>query len=145
MASKAHAVNEALALNELISTKLRPLFMKGEVPEKEKEVQDHLERMLISANVIYERERPTVSYGSKSFTPDFSFVELDLALEVKLIKDQNKIATLVDQMNADIPAYQSEFSNILFVIYDLGVIPNEQLFKKPFENLKNVQVLIVKH
>ena len=118
-------------------------------PEKELEVQDAIERLLIgrgyTKGVDYDRETGRVKVSIKEVVPDFIFPRLGLAIEVKLSKEKAKSRSLVDEINADIMAYSKKYSLILFIVYDLSTIRDEIEFKHDLEIADSVQVIIVKH
>lgn len=118
-------------------------------PKDENNVQDAVESLLIgrglSKGIDYDRERGRVKVSIKEVVPDFIFHKLNLALEVKFCKDKSKSKRLVDEINADIRAYSKKFSNLLFLVYDLGIIRDEDEFKKDLDNKENISVIIVKH
>ena len=73
------------------------------------------------------------------------FGRLNLALEVKLCKNKQKIGSLVDEINADIRAYSKKYEKLLFVVYDIGCIQDEDEFKNDLDNQSTIFVEIVKH
>ena len=83
--------------------------------------------------------------SGKESIPDFIFRPLSTALEIKLTKDRSRQRKLIDEINADIAAYATGYSSIIFLVYDLGTIRNEIEFKQGLESSGNVSVLIVKH
>ena len=99
----------------------------------------------LSKGIDYDREKGRVKVSIKEVVPDFIFHKLDLALEVKFCKDESKSKRLVDEINADIKAYSKKFSNLLFLVYDLGIIRDEDEFKRDLDNKENISVIIVKH
>ena len=131
-------------------------FIKGSLrasmfslPEKEKEVQDNIERLLIGKGLIkgidYDRETGKFEFSGKEFIPDFIMPKINLCIEVKLLKD-NKRSRIIDEINADITAYSTKYERVMFVVYDLGVIRDENEFRRDIENSgENIKVLIVKH
>lgn len=131
------------AVLDLVKVMLRPsIFNK---PEQEKEIQNTLEIIFRSRGLDYRREKVKIEYSSKSFVPDFTFESLDLALEVKFCDSEKKEKTIIDEMNADIPAYQTRYRWIIFVVYDLGIIQDEHIFKSSIESNPDVYVHIQKH
>jgi hypothetical protein len=127
----------------LIDNKLRKLVR--EKPLKETIIQDIFENLLIATDIPYERESPSISYSSKKYIPDFSFLQLDLIVEVKLCTEITKEKFLIAQINDDILAYQTKFGNIIFIIYDLGQIRDTSRFSKSFENNDKIIIKIIKH
>jgi len=115
-------------------------------PMEEKEVQDVIEIMLNSRGYVCEREKTRIPYSNKDYIPDFTFKDLDAVLEVKLCKTDKKEKDIIDEINADIPAYTTKFDNVTFLVYDLGIIRDIDSFRKDIEkNNPRIKVLIVKH
>ena len=127
----------------LIENKLRTLIR--EEPNKERVVQDAFENLLISTDIMYERENPSIEYSSKKYIPDFSFNQLDLIVEIKLCTEKTTEKSLISQINDDILAYQTKFGNLIFIIYDKGQIRDANKFSHSFENNDKVIIKIVKH
>lgn len=127
----------------LIDNKLRKLI--HETPTKEKSIQDVFENLLITTDIQYERESPSITYSSKKYIPDFSFGKLDLIVEIKLCTNTTTEKALIPQINDDILAYQTKFGNLIFVIYDIGQIRDAYKFSHSFENNDKVIIKIVKH
>jgi hypothetical protein len=86
-----------------------------------------------------------VKVSIKEYKPDFIFLKLDLALEVKFSKTTAKSKEIVDQINVDITAYGKKYSQLLFVVYDMGTIRDEDEFKTDIDNKDNIQIVIIKH
>jgi len=133
--------NNFIKILKLGETKLRKLIRTE--PKLEKEIQDKYEDLLTGADIDYSREYPHIEYSSKQYIPDFSFIEFDLVVELKLCRGDEK--KLIVQLNDDIAAYKTKFTNIIFIIYDLGSIRDTDLFKSSFEKQENVFVQIIKH
>ena len=132
------------AVYEVIETKLRPM-MRTEKPEKESDVQNALESLLIARSLDYERDKIRIPYSSKSYSPDFTLDSFDLAVEVKLCKEPQDEKRIVGEINEDIPAYSTKYRHIIFVVYDLGIIANVAQFRAGIESNAGVRVLVVKH
>jgi hypothetical protein len=139
----AHESSLLIKILSLIDTKLRKLIRI--MPNKEKEIQDAFENLLVVADIEYEREAPSITYSSKRYIPDFSFTELDLVIEIKLCTSTTTEKALISQINDDILAYQTKFGNIIFIIYDIGQIRDISRFTQSFENNDKVIIKIVKH
>lgn len=127
----------------LIDNKLRKIIR--EIPNKERVIQDAFENLLISSDIPYVREGPSIEYSSKKYIPDFSFEKLDLIVEIKLCTESTKEKSLISQINDDILAYQTRFGNLIFIIYDKGQIRDNSKFCHSFENNDKVIIKIVKH
>ncbi len=117
-------------------------------PKDESIVQERL-RMFLDAKdyqkgIDYEKEMGEVNYGGKGFRPDFIFPKLNVALEVKYIKDRESKRECIESMSADIQPYFKKYDNIVYVVYDLGIISDVEEFKKDFENNEGVKVILIK-
>jgi len=120
-----------------------------ELPTKEIEVQNAIEQLLIgrglNRGVDYDREKGRVKVSAKEVIPDFIFPFYNLALEVKLLNTKEKLGVLIDEINADIQSYCKKYSQVYFIIYDLGIIRDEIEFKNDLDNQSNIFLIIVKH
>ncbi len=134
----------AIDIESAIERALRPSFRDTQ-PKLEKEVQDAIENILNSLGIEFTRERDTTSVGGKYYKPDFVVESLDLAIEVKLAKIGNGVAKIQEDINADISAYRTKWKNLLFVIYDLGVITDPYKFQTDNIKLFGVSVRVIKH
>jgi len=114
-------------------------------PEKEGEVQDAFEDLLIGAGIPYGREVDSIEYSSKTYTPDFSLLKIDLAVEIKLCGRNEREKELPEEINDDILAYQTKYQNLLFIVYDLGFIRDVDRFCGSFEQHENVTIRVIKH
>jgi len=133
--------SDLIKIINLAGNKLRRIIRT--IPQKEKELQDKYEDLLIAADIEYNREFPHIEYSTKQYIPDFSFSKINLAVEIKLCKNNEK--ALIEQINDDILAYKTKFNNLIFVVYDLGQIRDIEIFKKSFEANDDVIIQIIKH
>jgi len=134
--------SDLIKIISLIDNKLRKIIR--EIPTKERTIQDAFENLLISTDILYERENPSIEYSSKKYIPDFSFSQLDLIVEIKLCTKTTSEKSLISQINDDILAYQTKFGNLIFVVYDLGQIRDINKFSHSFENNDKVIIKVVK-
>ncbi len=132
-----------LTILNLAEQKLRKVIR--DKPEKEKQVQDSFENLLIGSDISYGREVDSIEYSSKTYTPDFSLPKIDLAIEVKLCNRNEREKELPEEINDDILAYQTKYTNLLFIVYDLGFIRDIDRFCGSFEEHQNVTVKVIKH
>lgn len=114
-------------------------------PKTEKEIQDGFESLLIGADIPYSRETESIEYSSKTYTPDFTIKKSDLAIEFKLCGKNGREKKIIAEINDDILAYQTKYGNIIFIIYDLGLIRDIDRFVGNFEENQGVIVRVVKH
>lgn len=132
------------SLEKYMFSNLRKSVIKK--PKEEKDVQDVIEIMLKSKRYVFERERTRIHYSNKDYIPDFTFEDLDAVLEVKLCQTDKKEKDIIDEINADIPAYTTKYCNVTFLVYDLGIIRDIDSFREDIEkNNPRIKVLIVKH
>jgi len=138
---------EIIAIRDFLEARLRSAIF--ETPENEKDIQNTIEQLLIGRGMQkgrdYDRERGRVKYSAKESVPDFNMLNVSLAIEVKLIKDTQRIGKIVDEISADIAAYSKEYRESLFVVYDLGYIRDEIEFRQDLEGSPNVSVVVIKH
>ena len=52
---------------------------------------------------------------------------------------------MIAELNDDIVAYKTKYRNLIFVIYDLGVIKDKDEFKTSLELNQDVVIIIIKH
>ena len=113
-------------------------------PDKERQVQDAFESLLIGADIPYGREVDKIEYSSKTYTPDFSLPKISLAVEIKLCSRNEREKEIIAEINDDILAYQTKYPNLLFIVYDLGCIRDVDRFCNSFEEHENVTMRVVK-
>lgn len=135
--------SDILKVISLVERKLRKVVRN--TPQRESQVQDAIENLLVGADVEYSRETDSIEYSSKTYTPDFSLLRLDLALEVKLSGRAGREKEIIAEMNDDILAYKTKYGNILFVVYDVGLIRDVDRFVGQFEQHEGVLVRVIKH
>ncbi|MBP7510825.1 MAG: hypothetical protein KA981_02785 [Bacteroidia bacterium] len=139
--------NKMQELKNFFSSNLRKAIF--EMPTCERDIQDSIEKLLIgkgyNKGIDYGREIVRVSISNKEVIPDFIFMKDNLALEIKFSRDIPKTKLIVDEINADIQSYSKSYTNLLFLIYDIGAIWDEDQFKNDLDNAGNVQLIIVKH
>lgn len=134
-------------ISNFIKSSLRASMFS--LPEKEYEVQDNIERLFIgkglTKGIDYDRESGKFEFSGKEYIPDFILPKLNLCVEVKLLKEGRR-SKVIDEINADITAYSTKYERLLFVVYDLGVIRDENEFRRNIENAgMNIKVIIIKH
>ena len=133
-------------LEYFIQSRLRTVIF--EKPQKEIEVQNAIEALLLgrglSKGTDYDRETGKFEFSGKEYIPDFIVPNLQLCIEVKLLRE-NKKSKVIEEISADITAYSKQYERQLFVVYDLGCIQNEEEFKRDIEKAGNVKVIIIKH
>jgi hypothetical protein len=135
--------SDILKLLSLVERKLRKVLR--EAPERESQVQNAIENLLVGADVDYSRETDSIEYSSKTYTPDFVLSRLDLALEVKLSARAGREKEIIAELNDDILAYKTKYGNILFVVYDVGFIRDVDRFVGQFEQHEGVLMRVIKH
>lgn len=134
-------------LKSFFISNLRRAVLKQ--PENETDIQNVVEQLLIGKNlkkgIDYDREVGRVKVSIKEFKPDFVFLKISLALEIKLSKTKAKSKEIVDEINADISAYSKLYNHLLFLVYDMGSIIDENEFKNGIDNNANIQLIVIKN
>jgi hypothetical protein len=142
-----YAEDETHNLRDFIQANLRRAVFT--TPDKEVEVQNGIEALIVGRGMAkgtdYDRETGRVKASGKESVPDFIFPNLKLCLEVKLSKSADKLRSIVDEINADIRAYGTQYERQLYIVYDLGTVRDESEFKRDLEDAPGVSVLVVKH
>lgn len=141
------AEDETHNLRDFVQANLRRVVFAA--PNKEVEVQNAVETLVVgrgmAKGIDYDRETGRVKTSGKESVPDFIFPRLRLCVEVKLSKSADKLRAIVDEINADIRAYGTQYERQLYIVYDLGMIRDETEFKRDLEVAPGVAVLVVKH
>jgi hypothetical protein len=132
-----------LKIIALIERKLRKAIR--EKPERERQVQDAFETLLVGADIAHERETESIVYSSKTYIPDFTFPPIDLVVELKLCDSRQREKTIIAEINDDILAYRTKYGNLIFAVYDVGFIRDMDRFSQAFEASDGVIVRVVKH
>lgn len=114
-------------------------------PDRERQVQDAFETLLVGADIVHDRETDSIIYSSKTYTPDFSLRAIDLAVEIKLCNRTEREKEMIAEINDDIIAYKTKYRNLVFFVYDLGYIRDIDRFALAFEASEGVIVRVVKH
>lgn len=142
-----YAEDETRNISDFIQSNLRRIIFK--VPEKEIEIQNGIEALFVGRSMAkgtdYDREAGRVKASGKESVPDFIIPGLRLCLEAKLSKSVHELKPMVDEINADIRVYGTQYERQLYVVYDLGAIRDEEEFKRDLETAPGVSVLIIKH
>lgn len=141
-------IDQIVGIADFLEANLRRAVL--ERPEKERDVQDVVEQLLIGRGMDkglhYDRESGRVKVSAKEVVPDFVLLQLNTAIEVKLAKDKARVGPAIDEINADIQAYGKSYDAVVFVIYDTGgSIRDDAEFKRDLEANDGVRVLLVKH
>lgn len=121
-------------------------FMILKTPRNEGEVQDALEILLRIKGYHFDREKVTIPYSTKSFKPDFTSDRHGIAGDVKLCDTVDDERRIINETNADIPAYKLKYPHLIFIVYDLQIIRDVATFCHGIEeNNPDVSVLVIKH
>lgn len=112
-------------------------------PQNEKDVQDILWIMLRSQFERIEREETLPTFGAKAYKPDFGIPDLGCLVEVKFIGEKTKVASIQEEILADIPGYLGEatkYQIIVELVYDYA----QQLrdARRFVEDLKKVDGIV---
>ena len=143
--------NEFNNLLNKIQSKLRNLMI--DKPEKEKDVQDNIERLFISNSmnkgIDYDTETGKFNFSGREYIPDFIIPKYSCCVEVKLIKEKKHLKQMIEEINADITAYSKKYDKLVFIVYDLGCIRDVDEFIRDIELAKEkdkeIKVIVIKH
>jgi hypothetical protein len=139
-------VSELLrAVHQIINNLRKAIRQK---PTKECEVNDALETLLIGAGLEKDflREKVHIPYSSKTYIPDFVFKQISTIIETKFCDKAGREKEIIAEINDDIVAYKTAYSNLIFIVYDTGgVIRNVDEFKDSIEKQEYVLVKVIKH
>lgn len=110
-------------------------------PNCERDVQDYFTIFYDIKGYNFLKEKESVLYFGKNFTPDFTYPILNVAVELKFVNDEEKIQKVREQLSADIAAYSTRWKDILIVVYDKGGnIRNVDRFTKDFHRDGDIRV-----
>jgi hypothetical protein len=127
-----------------IKDNLRATMHKA--PANEIEIQDRFEDILKIKGYAFEREQVSIPYSTKTYYPDFTIESLSVAVDLKFCNSPTDERKIIDEINADIPAYKTRYDNLLFVLYDMSVIRKLKEYASGIEeNNPRVKVIIIKH
>ena len=114
--SASESSNNIVKILSIIENQLRKTIRS--LPASEKEIQDNIENLFFGASLDQEfsREKDVIEYSSKTYIPDFTFSRLDTALEIKFCKATRKVTEIISEINDDIVAYKTKYTNLIFVI-----------------------------
>ena len=90
-------------------------------PTNERDVQDIIWIMLRSHFDRLDREDTLGKFGIKNYRPDFGIPELYTLIEVKFIGQKSDLASIQEEIMADIPPYlsnQTHYRSLIIFIYD---------------------------
>ncbi|OGY28853.1 MAG: hypothetical protein A3F33_01795 [Candidatus Woykebacteria bacterium RIFCSPHIGHO2_12_FULL_43_10] len=113
-------------------------------PSSEKDVQEKLEDLFNAQELTFRREQEHIPYSSKTYIPDFTFDDINCVVEVKFCDSTKREKEMIAEINDDIQPYSTRYKNLIFVIYDMGFIRDEEKFKEDIES-KSVVIEIIKH
>jgi hypothetical protein len=118
-------------------------------PIQEKDIQNAIENLLVGKGmqrgIDYDRETGRVKHAGKESIPDFIFPNEQMVLEVKFCNRQGKLSSLIDEINADIVAYSTAYERVWFLIYDMGIIRDEDEIIQGLQKSEDIKCAIVKH
>lgn len=141
------AETKIVELKDFFDTSLRRAVFR--TPESEKELQDIVEQLLIGRGfrkgLDYDRETGRVKYFGKEFVPDFIFIPANMFIEAKLVKTSDRAKSVIEEINSDILAYRTRYSNGMFIVYDLGMSRDVSEFAHSIEQNMAISVCVVKH
>ena len=119
----------------------------SEKPRNELQVQDILWIMLRSQIDRLDREATLPRFGSKSYRPDFGVPELGIVIEVKFIGEKTRVASIQEQVLADIPGYMNDsgsYRGLVVFVYDAAhKLRDPRKFVEDIRSVKGIVDVIV--
>lgn len=112
-------------------------------PSNEYDVHNVLEIIFKVMDLDFERDKEHIVVATKTKKPDFTFDDLNLAIEVKFCKSNKDEKRIIDELNSIIIPYKQKYSNIVFIIYDQGFIVDEDKIINYFDK-SDIETLIIK-
>ncbi len=149
MAEDAHFL-KPYSVGDLIRTLVR--FREccqfiSEKPSSELQVQDILWIMLRSQIDRLDREATLPRFGSKGYRPDFGVPELSVVIEVKFIGQKTRVASIQEQVLADIPGYiagSGSYKGLVVFVYDAAhKLRDPRKFVEDIRSVKGIVDVIV--
>jgi hypothetical protein len=131
---------------QILQDQTRPPFYNKK-PRDEDELKAVIHAICRCAiDPFVDRERSGARVAGKECKFDFSLFKDRDALEAKLITENHRANTTVAEILEDIEAFRnSQFSNLIFLIYDsIGDISDQAAFKRDLEK-SSIYLVIVKH
>lgn len=139
--------DEVERITNFLSNKLRAVIRNS--PQKEYEIQEAIENLFIGSGMQkgsdYDREAGEIKYSGRKYIPDFVIKSLNMCIEVKLLKEAASRAKSIEEINADITAYSTQYPNILFVVYDVGIVRDVEEYRRDISKNIGVKIIIIKH
>ncbi len=91
------------------------------------------------------RNKPSLTTAIKNFFPDTGIPEARTLIEYKYIKERKQIPERVDEIFADFIGYKnSEWTNIVYVIYETERFVPEEKWRDQLKKLKETEVVVVR-
>jgi hypothetical protein len=134
------ALAGVLKLVNLLKRRL-PRAFRGR-PETELDVRNGFETLLAGAEIAYERKGESIS--NQTCAPDFTFPDLQAALELKLCDRPGREGEIIAEINREISACRARYRQVVFGVYDLGFIREPDRFCGAFAAHEGVWVRVIK-
>jgi hypothetical protein len=121
-----------------------PIAFKTKQPEREDELNDHIDALLRADGSDFRREFPATSFALAKVIPDHEARNADLLVEAKYVRGGTSPSKVSEGIAADITKYQSS-KFILFVIYDpKRGISDDTIFKNDIEDKRDCLVAVIR-
>lgn len=134
------ALAGVLKIVNLLKRRL-PRAFRGR-PETELDVRNGFETLLAGVEIAYERKGESTS--EETCAPDFTFPELQAALELKLCDRPGREEEIVAEINREISDCRARYRQVVFGVYDLGFIREPDRFCGAFDAHEGVWVRVIR-
>ncbi|WXG41967.1 MAG: hypothetical protein WED07_14580 [Candidatus Freyarchaeum deiterrae] len=111
----------------------------------EEDLKDSVRDICLSFDPTLLRDQIIQGYMG-AHNVDFILLGGLLAMEVKLVRNEEDLQVAVPAIISHIPAFSSMYRNVLFLVYDSDeVIKNPEEFKRTIESKsENITILVIK-
>lgn len=121
-----------------------PIYFSSDLPENELQVTRAVKVLLSAAGFEFSDDNLDIHFDRRCFRPDLALHTSEIALQVKLCRSASQVKRILAEIVADIRPCKSEFKDLIFVIYDFGFMPQEDVIKSEMEDQNGIHFVIVK-
>lgn len=136
------ALAGVLKIVNLLKRRL-PRAFRGK-PETDLDVRNGFETLLAGAEIAYERGGQSIPGSGETCAPDFTFPDLQAALELKLCDGPDREVEIAAEINRAISACRAKYRQVVFGVYDLGFIREPDRFCGAFSGHEGVWVRVIR-
>jgi hypothetical protein len=114
-----------------------PLAFRSRLPNREDELNDHINAVLNAEAHVFAKEHPGTSFALANVIPDHTWHEHELLIEAKYARGSTTISKITDGISADIVKYPED-CYVIFVVFDPSrLIHDDDKFQNDLEKRAN--------